>query len=308
MSPGWTSSFAIAGRAAPPRGLEPEAYIRPVRPGYFRAAGVRIVRGRDVTDRDRFGAPGVVLINEAFARRHFAGANPIGQRIDRGQAWWPGQPTLFEIVGVVADEPFLGPNATPEPALYFPHLQFPFQDMWLSLRTDPGASNAAALDAAVRRAVWAIDPDLPVEPLHPMPDLVAQTAAESRFNTMLVSLFAAVALLLAAVGIYGVLSYTVAQRAGEIGVRMALGAERGRVVRQVVGEGLALAALGLLVGVPGALGAGRVLAAALDGVRAADAPTLGAVAATLALVALSAAWLPAWRASRVNPVTALRAD
>jgi putative ABC transport system permease protein len=141
-----------------------------------------------------------------------------------------------------------------------------------------------------------------------MPALVAETSAEPRFNAMLLTLFAAAALLLAAVGIYGVLSYTVAQRAGEIGVRIALGAERGRVVRQVVGEGVGLAVIGLLIGVPAALAGGRVLSTALAGVDASNPMVLGAVATTLLVVACSAAWVPAWRASRVDPVNALRAD
>jgi putative ABC transport system permease protein len=308
LGEGWTSSFLIAGRPAPPRGSEPEAYVRPVAPGYFRATGVRLVRGRDVTERDRFGTPGVVVINEAFARRHFPGVDPLGQRIDRGQSWWPGQPATFEVVGVVSDEPFLGPGAARGTALYYPHGQFPMNDMWLVVRGAGGEANVAALTPALRAAVWAIDPNLPVDPLRPMRDFVTDAAAQPRFNALLLTLFAAAALLLAAIGIYGVMSYSVAQRTREIGVRIALGAERGRVVRQVVGQGGAVAALGVALGVPGALAAGRLLAASFVGVTPVDAALLAGVAATLLLVAVSAAWAPAWRASRVDPATALRAD
>jgi putative ABC transport system permease protein len=175
------------------------------------------------------------------------------------------------------------------------------------VRHAPGTS-AATLGAAVRRAIWSVDPQLPVEPLHPMPELVAQASAEPRFNALLLTLFAGAALLLSAIGIYGVLSYTVAQRSAEIGVRIALGAQRREVVRAVVAEGVALAAVGLLVGVPGAIAAGRVLAAALDGVRATDVALLAAVATTLVAVAVGSAWMPAWRASRVDPVRALRVE
>jgi hypothetical protein len=267
-----------------------------------------MLRGRDIATTDRMGTPGAIVVNEAFARRHFGAASPIGHTIDRGQAWWKGQPTTFEIVGEVDDEPNAGPGAPTPPAIYFAHAQFPFQEMWLVVRHDGGERAVATLDPAIRRAVWAIDADLPVDALRPMTSLVADTSAEPRFNALLLTLFGVAALLLAAIGIYGVLSYTVTQRAGEIGVRIALGAERGRVVRQVVGEGMGLAIIGLAIGVPGALLAGRVLAGALAGVQATNPAVLAAVAITLLLVACSAAWLPAWRASRVDPVTTLRAD
>jgi putative ABC transport system permease protein len=307
LDEGWTSSYTIAGQPAPPQGQEPEAIIRPVSPGYFTTVGVRLVRGRDVAETDRMDTPGVVVVNQAFARRHFGAADPVGRTIDRQAAWWKGQPTTYAIVGVVADEPLTGPGGPPAPALYFPHPQFPFQEMWLAVRHAPDAS-AATLNAAVRRAVWSVDPQLPVEPLRPMPELVAEASAEPRFNALLLTLFAGAALLLSAVGIYGVLSYTVAQRSAEIGVRIALGAPRGSVVRQVVGEGVTLAGVGLLVGVPAAIGAGRVLAAALEGVSAADPVAIALVATTLVAVAVASAWLPAWRASRVDPVTSLRRD
>jgi predicted permease len=307
LDPGWTSSYAIVGQPAAAPGTEPEAIIRPVAPGYFGTVGVRLLAGRDIATTDQINTPGVIVVNQAFARRHFGTTNPIGQAIDRGSAWWKGQPTKFTIVGLVSDEPVAGPGAPPQPTLYFAHPQFPFQEMWLVVRHAPGTS-AATLGAAVRRAIWSVDPQLPVEPLHPMPELVAQASAEPRFNALLLTLFAGAALLLSAIGIYGVLSYTVAQRSAEIGVRIALGAQRREVVRAVVAEGVALAAVGLLVGVPGAIAAGRVLAAALDGVRATDVALLAAVATTLVAVAVGSAWMPAWRASRVDPVRALRVE
>jgi predicted permease len=305
LDQGWTSSYQIVGQPAPAPGAEPEAIIRPVAPGYFATVGLRLLRGRDVAATDRMDTPGVIVVNQAFARRHFGAANPIGQSIDRGSPWWKGQPTRFTIVGEVADEPVNGPGAPSAPTLYFAHAQFPFQEMWLVVRHAPNAS-LATLGDGVRRAVWAVDPQLPVDPLRPMDELVAQASAAPRFNALLLTLFAAAALLLSAVGIYGVLSYTVTQRSAEIGVRLALGASRRVVVREVVGEGLGLAVVGLVVGVPGAVAAGRVLAAALDGVRAADPLLLTLVSATLVAVAVGSAWMPAWRASRVDPVRALR--
>ncbi|AHG93674.1 permease (plasmid) [Gemmatirosa kalamazoonensis] len=307
LDQGWTSSYRVVGQPAPTPGSEPEAIVRPVAPGYFSTVGLQLLRGRDVAATDAMNAPGVIVVNRAFAHRHFGDANPIGRAIDRGQSWWKGQPTTFTIVGEVADEPVTGPGGPPQPTLYFSHAQFPFQEMWLVVRHAPGTS-VGSLGNAVRRAVWSVDAQLPVEPLRPMRDLVSEASAEPRFNALLLTLFAGAALLLSAVGIYGVLSYTVAQRSAEIGVRLALGAQRREVVRAVVGEGLGLAGVGLLVGVPGAIAAGRVLASALAGVESTDVMLLAAVATTLVAVAVGSAWMPAWRASRVDPVAALRVD
>jgi putative ABC transport system permease protein len=303
LSEGWTSSFTIEGRPAPPPGEEPEARVRPVWPGYFRTVGVRLVRGRDLSERDRMGVPGAVVVNEAFVRRHFPGADPLGQRIRAG-AWLPGAPGSFEIVGVAADEPFGGLSGEAGPATYFAHAQFPMNDMWLIVRGKPG--DLPALAAMLRERVWSVDPDLPVEQVQTMREVLSASVAEPRFNTALVSLFAGVALLLAAVGIYGVLSYTVTQRTGEIGVRMALGAERGRVLRLVVGQGVGVALLGIALGTAGALALSRVLTSLLYGVSEHDPAIFGGVVALLTTVALAAAYLPARRASRIEPVVALR--
>ncbi|HEX6057387.1 MAG TPA: ABC transporter permease [Gemmatimonadaceae bacterium] len=305
LSPGWTSSFAIVGREPPAPGTEPESRVRAVWPGYFRTVGLPILRGRDVSPRDRWDTPGVVVVNEAFVRRHFPDGEAIGATLDRGQSWWDGQPTAFEIVGVVADEPFLGLGQPAEPATYYPHLQFPFNEMWVVARTD---GDVASVAPAIRDRIWAVDASLPIEPIRTMDEVLGATVAAPRFNAALLSVFALAALLLAAVGIYGVLSYTVAQRTGEIGIRIALGAERGRVVRQVVAQGLAGALAGIVVGVLGAIAVSRLLASLLVGVEARDPAVLGIVAGTLALVALAAAWLPARRASRIEPVAALRYD
>jgi putative ABC transport system permease protein len=305
MSDGWTSSFAIAGRPEPPRGLAPESRVRPVWPGYFKLIGLPLLRGRDVTDQDRFGAPGVVVVNEAFVRRHFPTGEPIGQTVDRWDSWWPGQPTRFTIVGVVADEPFMGLGREAEPATYYPHMQFPMNDMWVVARVD---GDVASVAPALRERIWRVDRDLPVERMSTLNELVGASVAAPRFNAALLSIFAAAALLLAAVGIYGVLSYTVTQRTGEIGVRMALGAERRQVVRDVVGHGTSLALVGAAIGLAGAFGLARVLRTLLVGVSAQDPAIFTTVPATLVLVAILASWLPARRASRIHPVEALRYD
>jgi putative ABC transport system permease protein len=305
LSPGWTSSYTIAGRERPAPGTEPEARVRPVSPGYFRTVGLPLRRGRDVAATDGLTAPGVVVVNEAFVRRHFASQDPIGQRLEIGGGWWPGQPTSFTIVGVVADEPFLGVATPAEPATYYPHAQFPMNEMWLVVRA---AGDPAALVPALRERIWRVDADLPVETVRSLRELLGATAAEPRFNAVLLALFAAAALLLAAIGIYGVLSYTVAQRTGEIGVRMALGAARGRVVRQVVGQGMLVALLGVALGVAGSLGLVRLLASLLVGVSAHDPLVFAAVPLLLALTALAAAWLPARRASLIEPAVALRGE
>ena len=302
MGEGWTSSFVIEGRTPPPRGHEPEARVRPVQPGYFRTAGVRLLQGRDVSAQDRIDGPGVVVVNEAFVRRHFRNESPIGRRLQAG-GWFPGTPGVFEIVGVVADEPFLGLAAGGAPATYFPHAQFPMNEMWLVVRT---SGDPLALTPALRTRVWRLDPALPVDDVHTMRDVLGSSVAEPRFNTALLSLFAAAALLLAAVGIYGVLSYTVTQRTNEIGVRMALGAGRARVLRLVVAQGLGVALAGIVVGTAAALGLARVLASLLHGVSGRDPLIFAGAAALLALVAAAATYLPARRASRIEPVVALR--
>jgi putative ABC transport system permease protein len=305
MSEGWTSSYAIAGEPAPSEGDRPEARVRPVTPGYFRTVGLALRAGRDVSADDRFDTPGVVVVNEAFVRRHFAGRDPIGRVIERGGSWWPGQPRAFAIVGVVADEPYLGVGRAPDPATYYPHAQFPMSDMWLVVQAD---QDAAALAPLLRERIWRLDPALPVEQATALATLLGRTLAEPRFNASLLSLFAGAALLLAGIGIYGILAYTVAQRTREIGVRLALGAARAHVVRQVVGQGLRVALAGVALGTLGALALGRTLGALLFGVQSHDPLVLASVVAVLLTVAAGAAWLPARRASRIAPSIALRQE
>ena len=304
LSPGWTSSFVIDGRQPPPAGQEPESSIRPVSPGYFRAVGARILQGREIQESDGVDAPGVVVINEAFARLHFPNENPLGRRINR-VSWWRGMPSQFEIVGVVADERFNGPRAPADPATYFSMAQFTFNDNWVLVRTrnDPNA-----FAPTLRQIVWAMDRDLPLETAQTMDEILGDTIADSRFNTALLSLFAVVALLLAAIGIYGVLSFTVAQRTAEIGIRMALGSQRSSVLRLVVGRGMVLALTGVVIGGIGAVFATRALERLVFGVSTTDPAIFGIVAVILSAVAATAATVPALRASRVDPLVALRSE
>ena len=304
LSPGWTSSFAIAGRQPPPKGEEPEAHVRPITPGYLATAGIQLLRGRDVMKHDRAGAPGVVIINEAFARRHFPGENPLGQRIER-TPWWPEMPPSFEIVGVIRDERFLGLSVDAEPATYFAHAQFTFPDMYLVVRS---AGPVDALIPALRSAIWSVDRDIPLDNMRTMDSMLDGTLARPRFVGTLLSLFGVAALLLAAVGIYGVLSFTVAQRTAEIGVRMALGAPRVSVMRAVIGQGLMLTLAGILIGAAAAIAATRALAGMLFGVAPTEPAVFVAVASLLTLTALLATWIPARRASRVDPLIALRQE
>jgi putative ABC transport system permease protein len=304
LSPGWTSSFTIAGREPPPAGQEPESSIRPVMPGYFRAVGAKLLRGREIKESDGVGAPGVVVINEAFAKLHFPNEDPLGRRIERA-SWWKGMPSSYEIVGIVADERFNGPRAAADPATYFSLAQFTFNDNWLLVRTK---TDAKAFAPMLRQIVWSMDRDLPLENVRTMDEILGDSVADSRFNTVLLSLFAVVALVLAAIGIYGVLAYMVAQRTSEIGLRMALGAQRSSVLRLVVGNGLTLAIIGVAIGAAGSLVATRALERLVFGVSTTDPGVFIAVAVALTAVAGTAALVPALRASRVDPIIAIRSE
>jgi putative ABC transport system permease protein len=304
LSEGWTSSYVVSDAERPKEGEEPEARVRPVSPGYFQGMGLSLVRGRDLDNNAAFGTPGEVIVNEAFVRRHFPDTDPVGKRIER-QPWWPGQPASWEIVGVVGNERFPGLAMEADPATYFPHAQFPMNEMYLLVRT---ANDPALLRDVIRRDIGAIDHDLAIESIPTMADIVGGLTAVPRFNVQLIGLFAIVALLLAAIGVYGVLAQMVTQRTPEIGIRLALGADRVTVVRMVVGQALRLSLVGAGAGLLLALGATRILAAQLYGVETRDPTVFGTVAAVLVLIALLAAYLPGRRASRVDPIVALRND
>jgi putative ABC transport system permease protein len=304
LSEGWTSSFVIADQEPPKPGEEPEARVRPVAPGYFQNMGLPLISGRDLSENATFGKPGEVVVNEAFVRRHFPGQNPLGKYLHRS-SWWPGQPTTWEIVGVAANERFRGLTEEADPATYFPHAQFPMNEMYVLVRT---ANDPALLRDLVRNDVWAIDRDIALEAMPTMENIVGDLTAAPRFNVQLIGLFAMVALLLAALGVYGVLAQMVTERKGEIGIRLALGADSTRVLRMVVGQGLGLSLMGTTVGLMLALGATKILASQLYSVPTRDPAIYIGVGLVLIMVALLAAYIPARRASRVDPLVALKND
>jgi len=295
---GFVAEGVAEGSAEQRRG-----YFLAVTPDYFRALGTRVREGRAFMDTDGAGAPDVVILNRALARRLYGDAGAVGRRLklvspDQGDGW-------RTVVGVVDDVRYSGLDDPSESAIYTPFAQTPFLWTYVMVRTQ---GPPMALAGAIRQAVSGVDPTLEAAALKPMTDVMAETVSQPRFNVVLLSAFAGLALLLAAVGIYGVISYSVVQRTKEIGIRMALGADRGDVVRLVTGEGLRLGAMGVVAGLLGAAASARVLASLLFEVRPTDAMTYASAAAFLIVVALAASAVPAWRATLVAPVSALRAE
>jgi len=304
---GATIHFNRAAR--PPRG--PDDYImagyRAVTADYLTTLGVRLRRGRLLEDRDREGAPLVVVINESMARQYFPDLDPIGQRIQLGTEPSPDSPTM-EVVGIVADmkQSF---EAGSKAEMFVPYLQHPdpilagmYRNTALVVRT---SGTPSALAGAVRAAVREIDPNQPLVNLRTMEQSLSTTVAQPRLQMVLLTLFAAVAALLAVVGVYGVMAYAVSQRTQEIGVRVAMGASPGAVVRMVVGQGVALAVAGVVLGLIAALAVSRVMQGLLFDVASADPLTFMAAPLLLLLAALTACYLPARKAARISPMAAL---
>ena len=293
-------SFEIEGRPLGPGELTPNADYRKVSPGYFGAMGIALLRGRDFTERDAKGATPVAVVNEAFARRFFAGEEVLGRRLIYPEG---GPPVAREIVGVVADLKHDNLAGEGAPEVYVPFTQRPNAWMFLAIR---GEGDLAELASSVRAAVREVDPGEPVYGVMTMQQRLDQSLAPQRFNTALLGTFAAAATLLAAVGVFGVLSFQVAERRHEIGIRMALGARRGDVLKLVVGRGLRLALAGVVIGLAAALALTRVMTSLLFGVSATDPATLITISLGLIAVTLLASYLPARRATKVDPMTALR--
>jgi putative ABC transport system permease protein len=291
-------AFLIEGRPKPTTPAEqPTAWYRIVSSDYFRTMRIRIVRGRALSDQDGNSAPGAVVINESLARKYWPNEEALGRRISVDDR-------TFTIAGIVADIRHRGPDRPPDEELYVHYRQYPERGTVIVARSASG--NPASLAPAIREAVRAVDPALPVANVTTMERLEADAVSQPRFVMQLVGLFAAVALALALVGVYGVLSYAVAQRTSEIGVRMALGATRGDVLRLVLVDGLRMVAVGAAIGVAGAAAAGRAMRAVLFGVDAVDLPTLAVTVAVLLAAAALACAAPARRAIRIDPVEALR--
>jgi predicted permease len=294
-------TFTVSGRPPAPPGQEPTLEIRIADAEYFRVMGIPLRRGRTFEDADRAG-DGVVLLTESAVRRHFPDEDPLGRRIEIG--WHRnGSPVGGTVVGVVSDVRSHGLDADPPPQVYVPLSQVPNGSMYFVMRTE---ADPASYAGAVRATVGELDPRLPVTRLQTLATHVRASIAEQRFYMLLLGLFAGVAVLLAAIGIFGVLSYLVAQRAREIGVRMALGARPGSVVAMVLRRAVVLVGVGVAIGLAGAIGLTRWLQALLFELDPMDPITLASSAAGLMFVALIAAWIPARRASSVDPVTVLR--
>jgi putative ABC transport system permease protein len=288
--------FTVEGRPVP-AGQEPRAGQNIVTPDYFKTMRIPLTRGRDFTDRDDLQSLGVTVINETMARTTWPGDDPIGKHIKV-----PDFKEPLTVVGVVGDTKHRSSTEPAQAQLYLAHYQLPMIFSSLVARTAVPPLN---LTKEVRRAIWQVDKDQPMWSVTPLDALVDQSHGSTRFLASLLAMFSGVALLLAAVGIYGVMSYAVTERTHEIGIRMALGASADRVMREMVGRGLTLTAIALALGVPAAISLGRLARGVLFGVEPSDPVTLGGAAILLALVSLAACYLPARRASRVDPVVAL---
>jgi putative ABC transport system permease protein len=293
------TSFSIVGRPAPTPGAEPGAEVKVVTHDYFKTMGIPLLRGRLFDGRDT--APGTrrIVVSTALAGKYFAGTDPVGKQIVL--SW--NDPGPDEIIGVVGDVRSTSLEAEPKPASYLPPARFAYPYTTVTVRA---AADARRLAPELVAAVHALDANVPVSDVRTMDEVVSISTAERRLTMLLLVAFALLAMVLAAVGIYAVISYTVAQRTQEIGIRIALGAARGVVVRMVVGQAMTLAAAGIGCGAAGAWLLTRLMQKLLFGVAPSDPPTFAAVALTLAIVAVSAALVPAMRATRVDPTVALR--
>ncbi len=296
---GTVLSFLVEGREPPPRNQVQDAAVKFATPDFFRTLGIPLRSGRVFTEQDRAGAPQVALINEAAVRRYFPDGEAIGENLLIGddQGW--------QVVGIVGDVPQSGLDQETRPEFYIPAAQAPRGRMTIAMRT---SADPLALTGAIRAGVNAMDPNLPISEFTTVEEILSESVAQPRFYTMLLTLFAAVALILAAIGIFGVMSYAVAQRTREIGIRIALGAEESSVLMLVVSRALGLAAGGVALGLLGAFLLSRLLESLLFGVTATDLPTYSLVAVLLLGVAALASYLPARRATRVDPNVALRAE
>jgi predicted permease len=297
-------SFLVDGRPEPPAGQWPSLETRVVTASYFRTLGIPVIQGRGFAESDDAAAPRVVVIGRETARRHFAGEDPIGQRIRLG--WGPPTDAVGgTVVGVVGDVKEGGLDDRPLAQIYIPYAQKPVGGMDVVLRTSVPPSSLAA---AARGAVRDLDPDLPVARLETLAQIVAASIAQPRFYTTLLTAFAGTALVLAALGLFGVISVGVSQRTREIGVRMALGARAEDVLRLVLREAAALALVGIAVGLAAAFALSRTLSTLLFNLSPTDPVAFGVAPVVLLLTALVASLLPARRASNVDPIEALRSE
>jgi predicted permease len=300
--------IAIEGRPVVPMSEQPEVDVRAISAGYLSAMHIPIVRGRDFTDSDVAGRPAAILISESMARNFWPGEDALGKHLT--MTFFPD--AVREVVGIVGDIKLDGLDQTrPSTILYMPvgQLSAPVPGGWRSFPMNlvvRSATNPAGMVTPVSNAVHSLDPNMPLRDILTMDDVVANSLSPQRFNMLLLGAFAALALLLASIGIYSVLSYSVKQRVQEIGIRLALGAGIPDVLRMVIVQGMKPALLGMALGIAGALALSRLLSSMVYGVRTTDPITFLAVAGLLALIALLATIIPAYRAAKVDPLVALR--
>src|SRR5579871_2223008 len=314
----WGWDFLIEGKPRPKPGETPVAVYRAVMPGYFSTMRVPLLRGRDISAGDLAGSPGVVVVNEQTARTYWPGEDPIGKRVSFDQnlddpaSNDSKHGTWLTVIGVSKNtvEDSWRDRVYPEVYLallqnkdYMENSQSHFSYMTLVMRS---SGDPAAQIASIKNAVWSFNRNLTISDVSTMDEVVAEANAQPRFEMLLLGIFAAVALLLAAAGIYGVMSYAVSRRTHEIGIRLSLGASKENVLGLVVKQGMKLALLGSVAGVIGALAVGRLIAQLLFGVKPSDPLTFAVVVVTLIVVACAATYIPARRASRVDPMIALR--
>lgn len=311
----WGTKVVIENRQLPPVGQDEEAMFRVSRPEYFRTMGVPLRAGRDFTDRDTLDAPKVVIVNETLAHKYWPSEDAIGKRLTLDNPRNPIQPVQWlTVVGVIKDLKQGSWTNAPTNEIYLPFQQDaifssgtagPFTAMTLVVRT---SVSPESLGNIIQQSVWSLDRNLPVSNIVSMEHIVADMLWQPRFNLQLIGLFAALALVLAAVGLYGVMSYSVAQRTHEVGLRMALGAGKAEVIKLMVGQGMKLALAGVGLGLLAAFGLTRLMTTLLFGVSATDPLTYAGIALALTLVALLACWIPARRAAKVDPMIALRCE
>jgi predicted permease len=311
-----STKVEVEGRGLPP-GEWPEVEFRRAMHHFFPAMGIPILRGRGFTDQDGPTTPPVIIINQTMARRLFPGEDPVGRRIRTSTATGPTAPPPSTVIGVIGDIRHSGLEAEPAPEMYVWYLQNPPSNPFIVVRAadstlgssavrSPQAGDAASLATAVRAAVQAVDKNIAAYDIRPMAQVRAESVAQRRFVLLLVAAFGVLALVMAAVGVYGVMALIVSERTAEIGVRLALGAQPMQVLRAVVSQGVTLAAAGIVAGLLLAAALAPLISTQLYGVGALDPPTMAAVPAMLLAIAALACIVPAWRAMTIDPVNALR--
>lgn len=294
--------IGIEGRTDPPPDQRPDVILRVVGPGYFSTMGIPLVRGRDFSEQDKADSARVVIVSEKTARHFWPGENPIGKRLKPGST--SRNIPWIEIIGVVKDVRQNDFVSEPKMQMYMPYQQLnSFAPNALVVRTNV---EPLSLAGAVRNAIWAVDKDQPVSNLRSMDEIVSEAVARQRFSMLLLGIFAALAMVLAAVGIYGVMSYSIAQRTREIGLRIALGAQKSDVLKMILRQGLRFVAAGLAIGLAASFVLTRVMASLLFGISATDPATFVSISLMLIAVALLASYIPAVRAMKIDPMLALR--